>query len=211
MRTRSHSLAPRIDSGSDGAWRSWASPWRPRSDSAAARNQASNSLLASTTATGRSLRTEMARASSRAPLRLGSHRHYPATPESHPGRQWYGRRAPRRAPALLVARAWSREYEWGGEYPPARPASGRLDESRPAPLAPLHGLPRCSRLGRSFRIALVKQPQRSVRRLRDRLRIGSQLIQAQQLSDGVQPVSNDGSANLIKGGDFGRAILGMHR
>ncbi len=66
-----HSFAPRMLSGSAGAWRPTGKPALPAIDSAAARNQDSNSLLARTTATGIPARTFAARANSAGPSCAG--------------------------------------------------------------------------------------------------------------------------------------------
>jgi hypothetical protein len=67
----SHSLAPAIVSGSGGATISCWTPRRPRRDSAAARNQASYSRFASTTAIGRSDRPDRAQPRIRGPNSAG--------------------------------------------------------------------------------------------------------------------------------------------
>jgi len=65
MRSRSHPLAPRMSSAFCGAVRSAGSPLFPRIDSAAARNQPSNSRLARMTDTGSPNPADRARAKSR--------------------------------------------------------------------------------------------------------------------------------------------------
>jgi hypothetical protein len=69
--SRSHPLASRICSGSRGGSKLAGRPHRPQTDSAAAKNQASNSLLANTTPNGTSLRTPVADFSSCGPTSAG--------------------------------------------------------------------------------------------------------------------------------------------